>query len=154
MATVSYPDGRDKPDSLFAYMAGGFHYMFNHEYARMPLRYPQRVIDSCIEMYKNGVRKTFGESVGFIEVDWVYCINRASRQTSYRNDEVRKLLWDFATKYVNYLLSIDYKTHEDFNDLHMLFGCSCALAELQEAFPGKIISEKPLRLVLNRRPFI
>ena len=49
---------------------------------------------------------------------------------------------DFAEKYVNYLCSIDYNTHEDFNDLHMLFGCSCALAELQEALPGKIISEK------------
>jgi hypothetical protein len=154
LTTVRYPNGREKPDALFSYMGGGFHYMFNHEYARMPLRYPERIIDTCITLYQNGVRRTFGESVGFIEADWVYCINRASRQTNYRNDEVHALLEDFAEKYVNYLCSIDYNTHEDFNDLHMLFGCSCALAELQEALPGKIISEKPLRLVLNRRPFI
>ncbi|MCQ2432839.1 MAG: hypothetical protein MJ175_09590, partial [Clostridia bacterium] len=36
---------------LYQYMAGGFHYMFNHEYARMPLRYPEKIIDSCIAMY-------------------------------------------------------------------------------------------------------
>ena len=39
-------------------------------------------------------------------------------------------------------------------DLHMLFGSVCALAELQSALPGMIITEKPLRLVLDRRPFI
>ena len=41
-----------------------------------------------------------------------------------------------------------------FNDLHCLFGSTCCLAELQSALPGKLISSKPLRLVLDRRPFI
>jgi hypothetical protein len=35
-----------------------------------------------------------------------------------------------------------------------LFGAVCALAELQRALPGEIRSERPLRLVLDRRPFI
>ena len=35
VADHSHPDGRDLPDATFAYMAGGFHYMFNHEYAKM-----------------------------------------------------------------------------------------------------------------------
>jgi hypothetical protein len=52
------------------------------------------------------------------------------------------------------MMSIDYEKDDAFNDLHMLFGASCALAELQSALPGKIITEKPLRLVLDRRPFI
>ena len=30
----------------------------------------------------------------------------------------------------------------------------CGLAELQAALPGKIITDKPMRLVLDRRPFI
>ena len=155
LADHSHPDGWDKPDALFAYMAGGFHYMFNHEYAKMPLRYPERVIDACIDMYKNGgLPKHFGKGINFIEVDWVYCINRASRQTAYRNDEVKALIYDFAVKYTDYLSSIDYKTHDGFNDLHMLFGSVCALAELQQALPGIIVTEKPLKLVLDRRPFI
>ena len=49
---------------------------------------------------------------------------------------------------------IDYEKDENFNDLHLLFGAVCCLAELQMALPGKILSSKPLRLVLDRRPFI
>lgn len=155
LANSSYINGKDNPDALFAYMAGGFHYMFNHEYAKMPLRYPERIIDSCIDMYKNdGLPIKFGKAINFIEVDWIYCMNRASRQTAYRHDEVNSLLYEFATKFVEYLSSIDYKSDDGFNDLHMLFGTVCALAELQQALPGVIVTEKPLKLVLDRRPFI
>ena len=150
------PSSKNSPIAcLFEYMAGGFHYLFNHEYARMPLRYPERVIDSCLSMYRDyGVRDNFGRAIGFIEIDWIFCLTRASRQTPYKWDEVRAALLDFADGYVAYLDSLDYCTHDGFNDLHMLFGTVCALAELQSAFPGRFITEKPLRLVLDRRPFI
>lgn len=150
--------GGGTPTAAYTYMAGGFHFMFNHEYAKMPLRYPDKIIDSCIKMYReNAIRKDFGQMIGFLEVDWAYCLNRASRQTTHRYGEVREALYDFAGKYTAYLLKLvqgEYKTNDRFNDLHMLFGCVCALAELQEALPGVIVTEKPLRLVLNRRPFI
>ena len=140
---------------IYFYMAGAFHYLFNHEYARMPLRYPERVIDSCIRMYREvGVSESFCRSIGFLEIDWLYCINRASRQTPHRNAEVRELISDFAVRLVSYLSEIDYSSHDGFNDLHALFGTVCALAELQSALPGRIITGKPLRLVLDRRPFI
>ena len=155
LANHSHPDGNDMPDALFAYMAGGFHYMFNHEYAKIPLRYPEKIIDSCIDMYENdGLPVKFGRGINFIEVDWIYCINRASRQTTHKRDKVISLLYNFAEKFVDYLSAIDYKNDDAFNDLHMLFGTVCALAELQAALPGIIVTEKPLRLVLDRRPFI
>lgn len=150
-----YPNGRANPDAAYSYMAGGFHYIFNHEYARFPLRYPERIIDSCIDMYYNGgLPKNFGRAINFIEVDLIYCLTRASRKCAYRRDEVMALLEDLAVKYIGYLSSLDYETHDGFNDLHMLFGSVCATAELQSALPGMIITEKPLRLVLDRRPFI
>ena len=43
---------------------------------------------------------------------------------------------------------------EGFGDRHMLFGTVCALAELQQALPGELESTVPLKLVLDRRPFI
>ena len=61
---------------------------------------------------------------------------------------------DFAEFYINNLNNIDYKHDDRWNDLHMLFGTCCALAELQAALPGEIITDYPLRLVLDRRPFI
>ena len=150
-----YPDGRADPDAAYSYMAGGFHYIFNHEYAKAPLRYPEKIIDSCIDMYYGGgLPKNFGRGINFIEVDLVYCLTRASRKTPHRHGEVVALLEEFAEKYIEYLSSLDYETHDGFNDLHLLFGSVCALAELQSALPGMIITEKPLRLVLDRRPFI
>ena len=50
--------------------------------------------------------------------------------------------------------SFDFETDDPINDLHMLFGTVCALAELQNALPGEIVSTRPMRLVLDRRPFI
>ena len=59
-----------------------------------------------------------------------------------------------CTKYITYLNQVDTATDSSWNDIHLLFGMVCALAELQLALPGKIQSEYPLRQVLDRRPFI
>ena len=150
--------GEEKTAPLYQYMAGGFHYIFNHEAEHRPLRYPEKIIDSCIFLMENGVKNPeHGNMITrctFIDVDVVYCLSRAMRQSPYRFIEGKKALEDYAEKYINFLYSLNYKTSESFNDLHMLFGAVCCLCELQSALPGKIITSKPLKLVLDRRPFI
>lgn len=137
------------------HMYGWFHYLFNHEYARQPFPHVEKLIDSCIDMYVNRTMdKKFAREVGFMEIDWVFCMNRASRQTAYRFDEIKALLWDFAQDFIPWLETLDEKTDDGLNDLHMLFGMMCALAELQLALPGKIETTVPLKIVLDRRPFI
>lgn len=142
----------------FEYMAGTFHYLFNHEYAKMPLRYPEKLIDICLWMYENiesgELGTNFLNKIAFIQVDWVYCITRALRQCGYRYDDCMRALEDFAEKYIDYLMKVDETTADDFNDLHLLFGCVCCLAELQQTLKGKLKTKKPLKLVLDRRPFI
>lgn len=136
-------------------MGGGFHYLFNLEYKHMPLRYPEKMIDTCIELYENHqIGSNFAKAINFIELDWVYCITRASRQTPHRFDDCRRVLKHFTKVYIEFLNSIDVKTHDMFNDLHMLFGAVCCLAELQQALPGLLKTKKPLKLVLDRRPFV
>jgi len=39
-------------------------------------------------------------------------------------------------------------------DISQAFGTMCCLAELQQAVPGALRTPRPLRLVLDRRPFI
>ena len=147
----------------FMHMGSSFHYLFNHEHAHRPLRYPEKLIDTCIMLYEKNIigcdrhyykAENFGKYIGFLEVDWAYCINRASRQTPYRHEDCRNVLKKFAIEYIDFLNNIDIETHDGFNDLHMLFGTTCALAELQQALPGFIRTSKPLKLVLDRRPFI
>ena len=145
----------DGKASLYNCMAGGFHYIFNMQYAKEPLPYPEKIIDSCIRLFtENGLPDTFMQKCNFLEADWLYCLTRAGRQTDYRRAERIALTGEFAKIYCNNLLGLDFMHDEHFNDLHLLFGAVCAIAELQSALPGKIITEKPLRLVLDRRPFI
>ena len=142
-------------EKYYHYMGSGFHYLFNIEYAKMPLRYPEKIIDTCLEMYNNKlIANNFGEKVNFIEMDWVYCITRSLRRCGHRREECMVALRKFATEHIEWLYSIDHQSHDEFNDLHMLFGTTCTLAELQTALPGELITKKPLRLVLDRRPFI
>ena len=135
-------------------MGGGFHYMFNHEAERRPYRYPDKIIDFCMEFLTNPEPYGLAQKCSFLDVDAVFSMNRAMRQTPHRFCEAKEVLESFAECYLAYLYSLDHKNHDQFNDLHVLFGVSCCLAELQMALPGKILTSKPLRLVLDRRPFI
>lgn len=154
-AVIMKDRSRDGLPALFAVMAGGFHYLFNHEYAKMPMPYPESIIDSNITMYREGALPDFfARSAGFIEVDFIYTTSRAMRQTSHRRSECMEMLSELAEDYIAYLLREVTEDSFEFDDLHMLFGTVCALAELQSALPGKIKTDKPLRLVLDKRPFI
>ncbi len=143
----------DAEPTIFPHLAGTFHYLFNHEYARRPLRYPAAIVDSCLGLYHEG-RFPLGLSISFSEIDWVYCLSRALRQCGHRFQEARWVLEGFTERYITYLSDIDPQTDDDFNDLHLLFGMVCCLAELQQAVPGLLRTQRPLRLVLDRRPFI
>ena len=137
------------------HLFGWFHYMFCLESAHASIPMPDKLIDTCIDLYKNGgFSGNFFEETSFRQVDWVFAINRASRQTPHRFYETRELLRDFAEKYLDFLNNIDENKHDGFNDLHLLFGAMCAVAELQLALPGEIESQFPLKSVLDRRPFI
>jgi sugar phosphate isomerase/epimerase len=91
---------------------------------------------------------------GFLEVDVVYTATRAMRQTPHRFYECKDVLERFADCFIHMLEQFDYQKDTRVDDLHAMFGTLCCLAELQSALPGKILSTKPLRLVLDRRPFI
>ncbi len=139
--------------SVFPHLAGTFHYLFNHEFARRPWRHPEALIDACLDLFR-GRLFPLGLSVGFAEIDWVYCLTRSLRQCGHRFAECRGALVAFAESYATFLTGLDPQTDEGLNDLHALFGALCALAELQQAIPGLIRTERPLKLVLDRRPFI
>ena len=96
----------------------------------------------------------FGRRVQFVEADWVYCISRSLRQCTHRFDECMEVVSQFADGYLDYLMSLDMEQHLVADDLHSLFGAMCCVADLQRFLPGQIITDKPLRLVLDRRPFI
>lgn len=138
--------------TLFPHLAGSFHYLFALEFEHAPHPAPERLIDTSLAL---DVENLFplGRWVGFAEIDWVYCLTRAGRQTAHRFDERRAALRAFARRYADYLHSLP-ADDAGLGDLHLLFGVLCAWAELQSALPGEIRTDWPLKLVLDRRPFI
>ena len=82
------------------------------------------------------------------------CLSRSIQQTPHRYYEVMECLEEFAQKYMELWFNVDYDTERHINDMHELFGGVCALAELSRALRGKLYSDVPLKLVLDRRPFI
>lgn len=138
---------------IFPHLAGSFHYLFNQEYARRPLPYPDAMVNSCLEIFNSNCYP-LGDSIGYAEIDWVFCLTRSVRQSGHRHTEATRALTEFTAKYIPFILDLDPITHDELNDLHSLFGTMCCLAELQTALPGQIKTKRPLRLVLDRRPFI
>ena len=132
-----------------------FHYLFNYGHAYEPIPYPEQLIDTCLEAYHSGAMgESFGKQFHFIEMDWVYCLARASRQTPHRFYDIKETLYEFAKGYITFLNQVDWEKDGGANEIHMVFGVICCLAELQSALPGVISSPLPLRLTLDRRPFI
>lgn len=143
----------DNP-GLFGNMAGTFHYHFNFVNARRPLPYPERVIDTCLDLLDQSPVEFALTDVGFKDIDWIFCINRAERESGYRRQDVVTALEKVCDRMVTVLTDTAHLFSERFDDLHSIFGGLCAVAELQQALPGTIRTPTPLRLVLDRRPFI
>jgi len=139
--------------TMIPHMAGTFHYLFNMEWARRPLRHPARLIDSCLEMLEED-RFPLGRRISFAEIDWFFCVNRALRQSGHRRDECLAGIRRLGDLLAAFALPLDPNTDDGLNDLHLLFGHLCAWAELQQAVPGLVRTDRPLKLVLDRRPFI
>jgi hypothetical protein len=147
--------GRHSGSELYEQLNGWFHYLFNFWYAKVPFPHARNLIDTCIRLYRERMLTAdFGREIGFKEIDWVFTLHRAVIQTGYRFNEAMELLNGFARYYVPWIVSLDAGQDDGLNDLHMLFGAVCAVSELQIALPGQIVTDIPLKNVLDRRPFI
>ena len=139
---------------LFHYLASTFHYVFNYEHAKRALPYPKELLDTCIKAYYDGACMDFSKSVGWPDIDFTYLLARVQRRAGVQFEETRKILTEIADGLISQLLEMDPETSETLNDLNTLFAIVCALAVLQDALPGYIRTSKPLKLVLDKRPFL
>lgn len=132
-----------------------FHYLFNHHGSNRPFPRVERLIDTCITLYrKNLLPESYGKRIGFWEIDLIFSLHRATRQTAYRFEESRELLREHGYRYLKWLCATPPSARRGWEDLHMVFGTACAVAELQLAFPGEFETDIPLKNVLDRRVFI
>lgn len=163
---------------LFHYLASSFHYVFNYEYARRALPYPNQLLNTCIKAYREGACMDFAKEIGWPDIDFPYLLAKAQSRSGEKFGETKEILSEIADGLIaqlqcfvadqNPAQSVDSdlslnpaadpakrkKINEALNDLNTLFAIVSALALLQEALPGYIRTSKPLKLVLNKRPFL
>ena len=139
--------GQDS-ETFFANLAATFHYVFVGEYLAAPMTAPEAKIDSALRTYADGMLSA-DRSVGFAQGDWTYVLNRATRHTSHRGDEARAALREVALGVADNVL-----THGFQGSMHDVLGVVTTLAELQNAAPGLLLTPRPLRSLLDRRPFL
>lgn len=124
---------------VFHHMAGSFHYLFNHEYAKEPLPYPEKMIDTMLWLFYEDAafQSVAAQQIGFIDIDWIYCLSRAMRQTGHRHEEGKHALDRYTDQLIDFLNTIDPKTHDGFNDLHSLFVRYVRWQNFSRRFPAK-----------------
>lgn len=144
----------DEYPGFFSNLGGAFHYHFVYEHLRQPWPYPDQVIDSCLTLMWDSAAEFATTSVEFKEIDLIYCLSRSRRQTVHRFDEVTRALEELVDRVAALLGDPQHLASPALDDVHRTFGAVCAVAELQRAVPGSIRTPRPLRLVLDRRPFI
>ena len=138
----------------FHYLAATFHYVFNYEHAKRALPYPKALLDTCIQAYRDDACIDFTKEVGWPDIDFAYLLARVQRRAGTRYEETQQILREIADGLIHQLYAMAPETSETLNDLNTLFAIVCALAVLQDALPGYLRTSKPLKLVLDIRPFL
>ncbi len=149
--------GQDKPAGGDSDQVGGtFHYsfLFNHFNRRMP--YPQPRIDAVL-----GTQQADGywrpDNHLWLTLDAMYLMTRTLRYCDYRAQDVRAAVRGIMRRAMAEFYSPRGRGKSFTGHLQVhLVTCAISIAAEAQQFLGaqEVITDWPLRLVLDRRPFI
>jgi hypothetical protein len=152
---VRQEDGSLIGAPIFHHIAGSFHYLFNLAHRKEPIPYAERMLDTCLELYQSDKLELPSTPFSYFYIDWVYTLLCGMRQhPAYRQAECEAAIKGSTEAFISELARLGAETAEPFDDLHSLCGVVCGLAAIQHALPELIQTDKPLQLVLDRRPFL
>ncbi|WP_042195754.1 hypothetical protein [Paenibacillus camerounensis] len=140
---------------LFHHLAGSFHYLFNQNFRKRRLRYPEQLADTCLKLFQSGQIPLSAGDFSFVELDVLYLVVSVMGQTSHRAEEVRAMVQAIGGHLLEYIaVCAEGPADEVYEDLHTLCGSVCALAIVQSVLPEQVQADRTLNKVLDRRPFI
>jgi len=140
---------------LFHHLAGSFHYLFNVDYRKRRLRYPNKLVDTCLSLYQNGHLPLSTDRFSFYEIDWLYSFLSVINQTEHRKSECVSVVQAISEQFLSFIADMgEASVEEAYDDLHTLCGAVCALALVQSVLPNQVECDRKLLKVLDRRPFI
>lgn len=140
---------------LFHHLASSFHYLFNFNYRKRPMQYPNQWIDTCLAMYDDGQIPLKPDALGFVELDVLYTLISAVEQSQHRAHELHAMIRAIGSHLLTSITALEDGSEDDlFEDMHSLCGTVCALALVQSVMPEQVEANRVLQKILDRRPFI
>jgi hypothetical protein len=149
--------GRDKaPGGDSDQVGGTFHYSFLYEHFNRHMPYPEARIDAVLRTQQpDGYWRA--DNHLWLTLDAIYLMTRSLRYTTHRFDDVRTCVRRLMETLMRDVYSPEgRKTALAANlPVHSVTAAINIAAEVQRFLGAQeVITEQPLRLVLDRRPFI
>ena len=149
--------GKDKPKSGDADQIGGsFHYSFLYQYFNRPMPYPDPRIDTVIRLQLPGGYWMATNHL-WMTLDAIYLLTRTLRYSPHRFDDVRAIVRNVMSILMRDVYSAAGRKQTFTGKLavHSVTAALSIAAEAQQFLGAKeVVTERPLKLVLDRRPFI
>ena len=144
------------PGGDYDQVGGTFHYSVLYNYFNRRMPFPERRIDSVI-----GTRRPDGYWLAsnhlWLTLDAMYLLTRTNRYCDYRTDDIRKIVRSIMDQAMTEVFSPEGRK-KSFVGKTPVHSVTCAINMAAEAqnFLGsdEVITDWPLHLVLDRRPFI
>jgi hypothetical protein len=149
--------GRDKPPGGdFDQIGGTFHYHFLYNHFNRQMPYPEKRIDTVLRLQQpDGYWHPTNHL--WMMIDPMYLMTRTLRQSPHRFADVQECVRRMMRVLVRDVYSAEGRSQLLAGKMaaHSLTAALSIAAEAQQ-FLGvhEVITEKPLKLVLDRRPFI
>lgn len=149
--------GRDKPaGGDFDAIGGTFHYVFLYHHFNRRAPFPRERIDAVLgNVQPNGYWRD--DNKLWLSFDALYLLTRTLRYCPHRYEDVVACARQVMTNAVRDIFSPEGRaqTFSKRVTTHSVAAALCLAAEAQ-LFLGshEVVTERPLRLVLDRRPFI
>jgi hypothetical protein len=146
--------GRDKPPHGDRDQIGGtFHYAFLYQYYHRPMPFPEARLDAVL-----GLQLETGgwdpANPWWLTLDALYLLTRTARQTTHRRADVVRAAHRVLAQAYDRVADPAFRDSPDTTP-HTLTAITATLAELQQFLGSEhVVTDRPLRLVLDQRPFI
>ncbi len=138
-------------------IGGTFHYAFVYEWAHRPLPHPEARIDSVLGLQEADGLWDPGNPL-WLTLDAVYLLSRAARRCDHRRADVGAACRRALETVADLALGPEGRTscfEEAELGAHALTATVSILAESQALLGADVVrTDHPLRLVLDRRPFV
>lgn len=143
-------DGKP-PEGDFDQVGGTFHYAFMYEHFGRAMPYPAARTDAILGLQRDD--GTWHErNIWWLTLDALYMLDRDQRRLPHRPDDVRAAIARATAAAAERIATPEVR---DGMTPHQLTATVNLFAIAQQALGrDEIVTDRPLRLVLDRRPFI